>query len=220
MKKIFMFFLLFLFIFSSCQQLDIIGNNAILKFDIILKLLPDNISFNEAKHAWELVSPDGITSFFFNSDSNDNRLFDIWIEFDATPFIDSGLEIVKLPNHLVFDTDENRIKTGLKIKTNRAFDTPIDTFEHIVRTNRMLVKYHEFGDHYGIELGNNNMLHWARKVELIQGDLSFIMNQDQFKEAGADVTNIAGWRNPTVRAHNGRRIVDEVRVVKPFNLAD
>ena len=209
-----------LFLTISCQQLDIVGNNAIEKFDIILNLIPDNISFNVDKNAWELVSPDGITSFYFDSSTDENRPFDLWIEFDATPFIESGLIVDSLPVHLIYVEEDNRIITGIKIKTSVGFDTPIATMEHIIRTNRKLIKYHEFGDHYGIDLGNNNMLHWARRVELIQGDLSFILNQEQFIVAGADVTNISGWRNPTVRAHSGRRVVDETRVVKPFNLTD
>ena len=212
--------LLLIFSFSSCQKLDIIGNNTITKFDIILNLLPDNISFNEMKNAWELVSPDGITSFFYNTAPDANRLFDIWIEFDTTPFFESGVELDRLPNHIIYSPEENRFLIGSKIETSVGFDTAIATMEHLVWTNRKLIKYHEFGDHYGLDLGNSNMLHWARRVELIQGDLSFILNQDQFIIAGADVTNIAGWRNPTVRAHSGRRVVDETRVVKPFNLTD
>ena len=210
----------FLLAIASCQRLDIVGNNAITKFEIILNLIPENISFHEAKNAWELVAPDGTTCFFYNSDTDENRLFDIWIEFDAIPFIESGLEIHRLPNHLIFDPEDSKIKTGIKISTSVGFDTPIATMEHIIRTNRKLIKYHEFGDHYGLDLGNNNMLHWARRVELIPGDLSFILNQDQFIVAGVDVTNISGWRNPTVRAHSGRRVVEETRVVKPFNLTD
>jgi len=216
--KILVIIIMFLMTIISCQRLDIVGNNAIKKFEIILDLLSDNVSFNLEKNAWELAAPDLTTRFFYNSDIDESRLFDVWIEFDATPFIESGLDVARLPSHLVFDPFSNRLVTGIKIISSERFETALSTFEHIVKSNRRLIKYHQFGDHYGLDIGNNNMLHWARRVELIEGQLSFILNPEQFIIAGADVTSITGWRNPTVRAHSGRKVVSESRVVKPFNL--
>ncbi|MDR3164691.1 MAG: hypothetical protein LBU13_03855, partial [Synergistaceae bacterium] len=76
---------------------DVVGAAAVTSFGEILGALPLPDT-NETEHTWIIAAPDGKASFSWRSDEEGERPFDVYISFDAAPFVNAGLDTDKLPD--------------------------------------------------------------------------------------------------------------------------
>ena len=81
------------------------------------------------------------------------------IELDATPFLNAGLDVSKLPEGTVVD---KKIILGTNLGNDKiTYDgdvTPEASFNKIVELYRSSIGYHEKLDHYNVDLGGGNKL--------------------------------------------------------------
>ncbi len=93
------------------------------------------------------------------------------------------------------------------------------TFAQLVKTQRARIGYHEKLDHYGIKLGNGNMLEWAKDMSKNDKDLVFVLNPEPFILAGVDPAKIQGWTFAKVETKDdaGKTVFVD-KLLKAFDL--
>lgn len=207
---------------SACDQIDVIGKTAVTSFDSLTNKLGDQVSFDESKSSWVLVSPTGEKLEISKDFSTDGP--DAIVEFDGTPFINAGLDVLKLPgDQYIYDAASGRISMPYEFSQDE-FTYPgeasvTDTFKKIVDTNRKIIGYHAQLDHYGIALGNGNMFEWAKDMEKNDKDMVFVLNPQPLIDAGVDTAKVEGWVFGKVKVDNGKGKMEEVdKFLKPFDL--
>ena len=100
-----------------------------------------------------------------------------------------------------------------------ASKTADATMKELIRVSRSTLGYHEAMGHYGIDLGNGNKFEWAKDVSTNDKDIVFILDPQQFIDAGVDIENIEGWVYGTVKVMDENDNEIEVqKLLKPFNL--
>ena len=81
--------LVLVFAFTACQSADVIGNNAKTSFETLINKVSDKVAADEQSSSWSVASPEG-ERFLWSKDLAGSQ--DAAIEFDATPFINAGLD--------------------------------------------------------------------------------------------------------------------------------
>lgn len=225
MKKIFFLMLLIvaIFAFSACQALDVVGKASITSFDALLKAIPDKVSSDSSKDGWTIDAPDGQVKIILSKDFSRTQP-DIRMEFDAAPFINAGLDTTKLPSGIyTFDqSNKHIILTAEYGKDKFVYNgdaTPIETFKEIVRTHRKIIGYHENLEHFGIPLGNGNMLEYAKDINKNDLDMVFALSPKPLIEAGVNPSILKGWilGKVQVMSKDGEKVLVD-KFLKPFNL--
>jgi len=207
---------------SACDQADIIGKTAVTSFESVINEMKDQVTFDESKGSWVLVSPTG--EYFEWSKDFSSSVSDASVEFDAAPFVAAGLKIEELASTVyTFDTTTNRIRMPYEFSQDEfnysGEATAIDTFKQIVKTNREIIGYHAQLDHYGISLGNGNMFEWAKDMNKNDKDMVFVLNPQPFIDAGVDPSKVEGWVYGKVKvADKNGKMVEVDKLLKPFNL--
>jgi hypothetical protein len=223
-----------LFTFASCSKisdnLDVVGKNSKTSFAKILETIPDNVEADDANGGWWLDAPDGTARFFWSADYSQDDTNDLEIDFDAKPFIAAGLN----PDFVFPDTisykstaadgeESATISIGTNLGDEKPSydgdDTPLSAYEQIVNLYRNNIGYHEAMDHYGISLGDGNMLEWAKDMSKNDKDLVYVLNPEPFIDAGVDPESIDGWTYAKVPMmdENGKNI-EVYKLLKPFDL--
>ena len=64
--------------------------------------------------------------------------------------------------------------------------TPLASYEQIVKLKRSSIGYHGALDHYGVNLGGGNLFEWAKDMNTNDKDMVFVLNSEQFINAGLD----------------------------------
>lgn len=209
-------------ILTACGQADVVGKTAVTSFDSLVNKLGDQVSLDESKNAWILLSPTGESLELSRDFSSDNA--DAVVEFDAAPFVNAGLDVSKLPqDQYVYDSATGRIRMPYEFSqdefTFTDSTTAADTFQQIVDTNRTIIGYHAQLDHYGISLGNGNMFEWAKDMDKNDKDLVFVLDPQPFIDAGTDPAKTEGWVFGKVKVDNGKgKMVEVDKLLKPFEL--
>jgi hypothetical protein len=143
------------------------------------------------------------------------------LEFDAAPFIAAGLDPEKLPENFAFYEGMIMVGTKLGQETLRYSGevTPLASYEQIVKLKRPAIGYHGALDHYGVNLGDGNLVEWAKDMSTNDKDIVFVLNPEPFINAGADPSRVEGWTftKVTVDDANGKP-VEVDKILKPFNL--
>jgi len=144
---------------------------------------------------WRLQASDAAVFVLGKSAGTD---LDIALELDATPFIDAGLNPSLLSEERYsFDPATSRLSVISNLGETELDGTPGDsvekTFEQWVKGYRKSIGYHEPMDHFGISLGDGNMLEWAKTLETNDKDLVFVLNPEPLIQAGVDPAKLESW---------------------------
>lgn len=205
----------------ACQSTDVVGKVSVTSFEAVVNKLGDKVAFDQQNNAWALTSPTG-ERFLLGKDFSGS--LDTRHEFDAQPFLNAGLDPAKLPADIyAYDQGANKITVNGELgsdKFNYSGEPKVlDTFKELLRTHRSSIGYHEKLDHYGIAMGNGNMLEWAKDMSKNDKDLVFVLNPEPFIQAGVDPTKVEGWvfAKVEVKDDNGKPIQVD-KFLKPFNL--
>ncbi|MDR2759843.1 MAG: hypothetical protein LBB78_10750 [Spirochaetaceae bacterium] len=205
----------------SCGKLDVVGTNSVKSFEKVLQQASRSVTPDEKNGGWSLTAPDNSTRFIWSRNYAESPLYDVMIEFDASPFIAAGLDPQKLPENFVFNG--GKIATGTKLGTEplkyRGEVTPLASYEQLVKMKRKAIGYHMAMDHYGVNLGDGNLFEWAKDMAANDKDLVFVLNPEPLLKAGVDPDKIDGWifTKVTVDDENGKPIEVD-KILKPFDL--
>jgi hypothetical protein len=205
---------------TACSRLDVIGDYSIKAFDAVLNEAGVDVSEDSAFGGWSLEAPDKTARFVWSSDFSKTTEYDAFLEVDAQPFIDAGLNTDKLPEGM-FTGDKLILGTdfGNDALTYNREVTPLASYKKIVELYRNNITYHAALDHYGISLTNGNMIEWAKDMSTNDKDLVFAINPDVFINAGVDPNKVDGWvfaKVPTMDEKGNAIEVD--KLLKPFDL--
>lgn len=203
---------------SACANTDVVKKYSISSFDTIIK--ENDVASDEINGGWSLKSPDSTERLFWSNDFKETTDYDVFIEFDAKPFIDAGLDSEKLPDGMLVG---DKIIIGQNFGdddfSNNSKSTAINSYKELVKLYREAIGYHEALDHYGIDLGNGNKFEWAKDIDKNDKDIVFVLNPKVFIDAGVDPLNINGWifANVEMMNDNGKKFEEE-KLLKPFDL--
>jgi len=207
---------------AGCSALDVVGTNAISTFGTLMETEKGNVTQDTASGRWTLASPGGESfewSLDFAAPGPSFRM-----AFDATPFLDAGLDPSKLSAgrygyEAASKTLSLSFEVGKDAFTYKGTPTPLDTFKEIVRTHRANIGYHAALDHYGIALGDGNMFEWAKDMIKNDKDIVFVLNPEPLKAAGVDPAKITGWIFTKIPVKDSAgKTVDVDKFVKPYNM--
>jgi hypothetical protein len=210
-----------IFTLAACQATDVVAKVSVTSFEAVVNKLGDKVAFDQANNAWAITSPTG-ERFLLGKDFSGN--LDTRHELDAQPFLNAGLDPAKLPADVyTYDKNANKLMVNGELGSDKfnynGEPTIIDTYKELLRTHRASIGYHEKLDHYGIAMGNGNMLEWAKDMSKNDKDLVFVLNPEPFIKAGVDPTKVEGWIFTKVETKdaNGKTIQVD-KFLKPFNL--
>ena len=221
-KRFGLFAMLF-FTVVSCDKLDTVGNHSIRSFGELLNSAPQLAARYDVNGGWYFSAPDGSARFIWSLNFAKSPLFDAMLEFDAVPFIAAGLEPSKLPGNFYFDSKSNLLVVGTRLGTDQlqgySDESPLTSYQQIVKLKRDAIGYHSAMDHYGINLGDGNLFEWAKNLNTNDKDIVFVLNPDPFIKAGVDPNKIEGWAFAKVPAEDEKgRMIEVEKILKPFNL--
>ena len=204
---------------TACNKLDVIGDQSIKSFDAVLNEVGDNVNEDTSFGGWSLEAPDGAVRFVWSQDFSKTTTYDAYLELDAQPFIDAGLDTSKLSDgilvgdKLILGTD-----FGSDALSYNGEITPLASYNKIVELYRNNITYHMALDHFGVDLKNGNMLEWAKDMTTNDKDIVFVLNPEVFINAGVDPNNVEGWvfaKVPTMDEKGNDIEVD--KLLKPFD---
>jgi hypothetical protein len=209
-----------LFILASCTSLDVVGKESVNSFDRLMAATTNLVSKDDMNGGWSLKAPDGSARFIWSWDYSKSPLHDVMLEVDATPFVNAGLDVGKLPAGMAYD---NMLMVGTKIGTQALTysgeATPLESFKKIVETKRAAIKYHTALDHYGVDLGSGNGFEFAKDMSTNDKDIVFVLDPKDLTDAGVDPAKVEGWVFAKVKVDdaNGKPIEVD-KFLKPFSL--
>lgn len=184
-------------VLSGCGATDVVASSAVTSFDAMAKsdaVQTQPSTIGDAEY-WRLQASEAAVFVLGKSAEAD---LDIALELDAAPFIDAGLN----PSLLSEDRYSFDPVTGKLSVISNLGDTPLSgasgesvekTFEQWVKGYRTSIGYHTAMDHFGISLGDGNMLEWAKTLETNDKDLVFILNPEPLIQAGVDPEKLENW---------------------------
>ena len=229
---------------TACSETDVVGQVAVTSFDAVVQKLGDQVSYNEMDKSWSLTSPAGdvlLIALDFSRPDADGESPDLELEFSAAPFLAAGLDPAKLPmdsqpKYMLEDgkfmLHANWGDAALKPAPGgadgkgivaSAGDAPangiVTSLKQILASYRDRVGYHEKLDHYGIALGDGNMVEWAKDMATNDKDLVFVLNPQPLIDAGLDPAKVAGWVFAKVEVKDANGKTEQVdKLLKPFSL--
>ena len=206
--------------FVACASTDVIGNGSVDSFQEVLTAMEKNVTKDQEKGGWSLVSPDGAARFIWSSDYRSTNPYDVMLEFDAEPFLDAGLDSDKLPAGIL---REGKILVGSDLgnenPSNVQEDTPLASYKTLVEQHRDRLKYHGDLDHYGINAGNGNMFEWAKDMSTNDKDIVFVADPEIFINAGVEPEKVEGWIFAKVKVMDERgKSIEVDKFLKPFSI--
>lgn len=205
---------------TACQQSDVVGKVAKSSFKTLLAAIPDQVQEDEMNGGWSLNAPDETARFIWSKDYSKSPIHDVMLEFDATPFINAGLDVNKLPEGILFD---NTIMLGTKLGADElkysGEATPETSFNQIVKLYRDSIGYHEVLDHYGVDLGGGNKFEWAKDMSTNDKDIVFVVDPEIFIEAGVNPEQVESWVYATVEMKDSSgKEIEVQKFLKPFDI--
>ncbi len=208
-----------LFVLASCTQLDVVGTESVNSFEKLMAATTNLVMEDEMNGGWSLKAPDGTVRFIWSKDFSKSPIHDVMLELDATPFVNAGLDVSKLPAGMAYD---NMLMVGTKLGTQAITysgeATPLASFKKIVELKRENIKYHAALDHYGVDLGGG-AFEWAKDLSTNDKDIVFVLDPKMLVEAGVDPAKVEGWVFAKVKVDdaNGKPIEVD-KFLKPFSL--
>ncbi|MDR1965796.1 MAG: hypothetical protein LBQ36_03725 [Synergistaceae bacterium] len=203
---------------------DIVGQTAITSFEATAGALEFPPVADDHMKVWVLTAPDGEAAFWWRKEADEGRTFDVFLCFDAEPFVNAGLDLGKLPDDMkeMLD-DRGKLMIGKKLsKEALAYDgeiTPISSFEQIVKLDRESVGYHAALDHYGVTVADGFLFEWAKDMSTNDKDIVFVLDPKLFIDAGVNPAKVEGWNYAKVPLEDARgRKFEAEKFLKPFDL--
>jgi len=217
---------------GGCSSTDVVAKVANTSFNAVTAASAVRVTWSDEDQSWELASPDGdkvsFSSDFSRNDSASGVDFDkpdVEFSFDAAPFVAAGLDIKKLPetDGIMYEMEDGRFMYHFELGSDKfsadARKSIDATFAEIVRTQRARIGYHEKLDHYGLKLGNGNMLEWAKDMSKNDKDLVFVLDPAPFIAAGVDPSKIQGWTFAKVETKDDSgKAIQVDKLLRPYNL--
>ena len=205
---------------TACGQTDVVGAKAKTSFQELIEADADQVTEDEMNGGWSLNAPDSSARFIWSNDYSKSPLHDIMLEMDATPFLEAGLDVTKLPDGVFYD---NKLILGKKLgQDNITYSgkiTPVASFNSLVDLYRSSIGYHEKLDHYGVDLGNGNKFEWAKDMSTNDKDMVFIVDPELFIKAGVQPDAVEGWLYTSVQVKdNNGKTTEVMKFLKPFNI--
>jgi len=176
-----------------------------------------NWILNDESKFYTYTAPDGQAEFSLSSDFTVTTPYDYQMVIDATPFINAGLDTTLLPEGMFVD---NKIVFGYNLsETGVNVQDVVPAFEAVFNLDSSLVGYHAALDHFGLSLGNGNVLEWAKDFTTNDKDVVFVLNPEIFAEAGVNVEAVEGWifAEVEVMDETGKMVMVE-KLLKPFDV--
>ncbi|MGI6160620.1 MAG: hypothetical protein ACOYJD_01180 [Christensenellales bacterium] len=180
---------------TACANLDVIGQKADESFAELLEISKDNVALDDMLGAWGLASPDGAARFLWSNNIGAAGP-DLWMEFDARPFIDAGLDMTALPDGVEAAKEGTLLVPGDFGRDAEigGYEDPYDAFKRIMAMSPDSMQYHMEMDHFTINMGGGNAFEWAKDFDKNDMDIVFVLNPEPFEGAGIDTATIAGWQ--------------------------
>ncbi|MDR0551480.1 MAG: hypothetical protein LBG72_05635 [Spirochaetaceae bacterium] len=202
----------------SCGNLDVVARDSERSFDNLLAALPPHKLDGIDGKGWALDAPDRAASFEILFEGKAPSDFSLALKIDAKPFLDAGWDTGKL-NGWDFADGKLTYRLNFDKNTPSVSASPLEAYKHILKNYRSIVGYHAALDHYGINLGDGNLLEWAKDMSINDKDIVFVLNPEPFIAAGVDPSRIEGWSfaKVTVDDENGKPVQVD-KILKPFDL--
>jgi hypothetical protein len=203
---------------------DLVGKAAIVSFGAVIEALEFPPVADDMDKVWVLTDPDGDAAFWWRREAKPDRMFDAYLCFDADPFVNAGLDLDKLPDHMKgMLEDRGKLMLGKKLSDKPlVYDgeiTPLSSFEQIVKLDRESVGYHAALDHYGVTVADGSLFEWAKDMSKNDKDIVFVVDPKIFIEAGVDPAKVEGWTYEKVPLEDARgRKFEAEKFLKPFDL--
>jgi hypothetical protein len=200
---------------------DVVGAAAVASFGEILGALPSAVA-DEAERTWVIAAPDGKASFSWRSGEDGERPFDVYISFDAAPFVNAGLDTDKLPDAMKPKLTEGRLVGGGKLSKGMKYEgdvTPLSSFEQIALLDRDSIGFHAPLGHYGVTVAEGFVFEFAEDMSKNDKDIVFVLDPKIFIDAGVTPEKVEGWTFAKVPLEDewGRPYEAE-KFLKPFDL--
>jgi len=207
---------------TACSKADVVAIDSTRAFGDLLNALGSQGLLRDNGDNWSIMSPVGETRFMFSKNKQALAEQYALMEVNLTPFIAAGLDPEQLPTD-IFTIEDNLMILGfasqIKKATNKEDTNPLDSYSHILNLNRGRIGYHKQLDHYGIDLGNGNLVEWAKDMTTNDKDLVFVLDPIPFINAGVDVYNIEGWTfGKVIVDDENLQPVEKDKLLKPANL--
>lgn len=208
-------------VLTACASTDTVGKFAVKSFDAMAIELEIEPAYDDAKGAWALTTPTG-ERFLMTSDFAGQT--DVTHELDLQTFVTAGLDVALLDQAL-YQVDEANGKLlvvgdlgsdSLGVESSKSMK---DAVEGIVKNYRESIGYHSKLDHYGIAMGNGNMLEWASDMSKNDKDLVIVLNPEPLIAAGVDPTKLEGWAYAEVEMMDeNENPIFMFKFLKPFEI--
>ncbi len=203
--------------FSACQKADVVADGGIRSFEKLVgkSQLTSTVS---ADNYHTFTSQLGNTFLISAKPESTNR--DILASIDATPFIAAGLDASLLPEG--YEVVDNRLIIFSEYSDQAlepANPTAVEAMTGLIKAQRSRFGYHEALDHFGIELGNGNMIEWAADMTTNDKDLVFVVEPSVLSDAGLNPDQVEGWLHAdvTVMDQQGKKSVVK-KLLQPVDL--
>jgi hypothetical protein len=203
---------------------DLVGQTAITTFGEMTGALEFPPAADDMDGAWVLTAPDGEAAFWWRKEAKPERMFDVYLCFDAEPFVKAGLDLDKLPMEMKeMLEDRGKLMIGKKLSQKPLeYDgdiTPLSSFGQIVKLDRESIGYHAALDHYGVTVADGFMFEWAKDMSKNDKDIVFVLDPKIFIDAGVDPLKVEGWNYAKVPLEDARgRKFEAEKFLKPFDL--
>ena len=184
-------------VLTGCGSTDVVAGSAVSSFGAMANndAVQSQAAVSGGAEYWRLqASEAAVFVLGKNADSD----LDIALELDATPFINAGLNPSLLSEERYsFDPATSRLSVVSNLGDTELDGAPGDsvekTFEQWVKGYRKSIGYHAPMDHFGISLGDGNMLEWAKTLESNDKDLVSVLNPEPLIQAGVDPAKLETW---------------------------
>jgi len=208
----------------GCSATDVVAKYANTSFSALVAASGDRVSWSAGDYAWRLASPEG-DRFSLSTDFARNGSPDAELSFDASPFVAAGLDGSRLApaDGVAYSLADGRLAIGFELggedPAPGAADSIGATFAGLVKTQRARIGYHEALDHYGIKLGDGNMIEWAKDLSSNDKDLVFVLNPAPLIAAGVDPAKVVGWAFAKVEMKDGAgKTISVDKLLRPYDL--
>lgn len=188
------------------KYVDVVGREAVRSFSELIAALGDK------------VTTDGQGNFTFPSPSGKERFFwgeRVGVEFELEPFLNSGLDITKLPQNFAVSGD----KLIIEIE-NKGFERgndPAKAFENFVKNNRASIGYHASLGHFGVSLKVSHF-EWAEHIAANDKDIVFMLNPAVMSPLGVSAQKLDGWVVAQVEVMDGNRTYPADRLLRFYDI--
>ena len=133
----------------------------------------------------------------------DGQIFLLWesgtaFQVPAGPFLEAGLDPVKLPGNIFYDDSAQTLLIGDTPKQTRESKAE-EIFSAFLRTHRLALGYHGAMDHFGVDVGGSDgvtgggKFEWAKNPRTNDKDIVFIIDPRPLERAGLRPGEVKGW---------------------------